>query len=228
GLYQNAWKMNPTQDIFYDSDLPEHYILHNNLNPLASIHHGGGKNFMHDRSTINLRPRYYITDNLHIDGNVSYKISKSAEKWKRSTFKFFDGDGKPVAVWGNAVDAEQKVSTSQITARANVNYVKNMRKDKDKLYLIAGSEIMNYVYTDYREISKASVYGRLNYSFDNRYLLELTARSDGSSKFAPGHRWGFFPSGAIAWNAHNESFMQGLTSSGDLNVLKFRFSYGKI
>src|SRR5690606_33669451 len=119
-------------------------------------------------------------------------------------------------------------STSQITARANVNYVKNMRKDKDKLYLIAGSEIMNYVYTDYREISKASVYGRLNYSFDNRYLLELTARSDGSSKFAPGHRWGFFPSGAIAWNAHNESFMQGLTSSGDLNVLKFRFSYGKI
>src|SRR5690606_27572793 len=37
GLYRDAWKMNPTQDIFYDSDLPEHYILYNNLNPVASI-----------------------------------------------------------------------------------------------------------------------------------------------------------------------------------------------
>ena len=228
GLYANAWKMNPTQDIFYESDRPDHYILHNNLNPLASIHHGGAWRALHDRSTINLRPRYNINDNFRIEGNVSYMINKSANKHQRSTFKFFDGDGKPVTTWGNAVDAEQGVSSSQLTARANVNYETDLRQDKDKLYVVAGSEMMSFTYTDYREITKASFFGKVNYSFDNRYLIEGTVRSDGSSKFAPGHRWGLFPSGAIAWNAHNESFMNGLRESGTLNNLKFRFSYGLI
>ncbi len=228
GLYANAWKMNPTQDIFYESDRPDHYILHNNLNPLASIHHGGAWSALHDRSTINLRPRYNINDNFRIEGNVSYMINKSANKHQRSTFKFFDGDGKPVTTWANAVGASQGVSSSQLTARANVNYETDLRQDKDKLYVVAGSEMMSFTYTDYREISKASFFGKVNYSFDNRYLIEGTIRSDGSSKFAPGHRWGLFPSGAIAWNAHNESFMNGLRESGTLNNLKFRFSYGLI
>src|SRR5690606_27482289 len=100
GLYKRTWWTNPTQAVYYpDSDLPDHYMLHNNENPLARVQHGGYQNNMHDRSTINLRPRYYITPNLHLDGNVSYMINKSAEKYKRETFKFFDGDGKPVTTW---------------------------------------------------------------------------------------------------------------------------------
>lgn len=228
GLYQNAWKMNPTQEIYYDSDRADHYILHNNLNPLASIAHGGLRNNMYDRSTINLRPRYFITDNLSLDGNVSYMINKSAWKEKRETFKFFDGNGKPADTWTNDVNAEQGVSVSQITARANMNYEQELRKNKDKLYLIAGSEIMTYNYTDYREINKSSFFGKMNYSFDNRYLLEVTARADGSSKFAPNHRWGFFPSGALAWNVHNERFFAGLKDNGIIDKLKLRFSYGLV
>jgi TonB-linked SusC/RagA family outer membrane protein len=229
GLYQRAWWMNPTQDVFYDSDIANHYILHNNnQNPLARIEQGGTKNYLHDRSTINLRPRYYINDKLHIAGNVSYMINKSANKWKRETFKFYDGDGKPVETWENAVGAEQGVSVSQITARAFLNYEQELRQGKDKVYLIGGSEVMNYTYTDYREISKASVFSKLNYSFDNRYLLEATVRADGSSKFAPNSKWGFFPSASLGWNVHNEGFMSGLTSNGFLNTLKFRASYGKI
>ncbi|WP_221929905.1 SusC/RagA family TonB-linked outer membrane protein [Fodinibius sediminis] len=228
GLYRMAWEMKPTQQIFYDSELDDHYKLHNNQNPLASIYHGGAWNALHDRSTINLRPRYYINDKLHLAGNVSYMVNKSADKYTRDTFKFFDGDGEPVDVWQNAVGSSQGVSRSQITARALVNYETNLRKEKDKIYLIAGSEIMNNTYTDYREISKSSFFGKVNYSFDNRYLLEGTARADGSSKFAPGNRWGFFPSGAFAWNIHNEDFMSGLTDSGLLNQLKVRLSYGII
>src|SRR5690606_41079766 len=121
-------------------DLKDHYILHNNMNPLASIYHGGGWNAMHDRSTINLRPRYHINDNLRLEGNVSYMISKSANKYKRETFKFFDGDGKPVATWANAVGSEQAVSVSQLTARANLNYEKDLRQNKDKLYAVVGTE----------------------------------------------------------------------------------------
>lgn len=229
GLYQRAWWMNPTQEPFYDDDLPNHYKLHNNnQNPLARINEGGIRNNLYDRSTINLRPRYYINDNLHIAGNVSYMINKSANKYKRGTFKFFDGDGKPVTVWKNEVGASQGVSESQFTARALVNYERSLRNEKDNIYLIGGTELMNYNFTDYREISKASFFGKLNYSFDNRYLLETTVRSDGSSKFAPGQRWGFFPSASVGWNVHNESFMKSLKEQGVINNFKIRASYGLI
>ncbi|WP_257668211.1 SusC/RagA family TonB-linked outer membrane protein [Parapedobacter tibetensis] len=227
-LYLDARKMNPTQSVYYDSDMPNHYILHNNINPIASVDRGGQRSNMYDRSTINLRPRYFITSDLSVEGNVSYMINRSASKIKRETTMFYDGDGRPAATWANHTHARQGVSVSQLTARANVNYEKSLRQDKDKLYFIAGSEIMSYNYTDYREVSKASFFGKLNYSFDNRYILEATARSDGSSKFAPGHRWGFFPSAALAWNVHNESFMLGALESGTINNLKIRASYGLI
>ncbi len=228
GLYENAWKMNPTQAIYYNSDMEEHYMLHNQLNPVASIKHGGSWNAIHDRATINLRPRFYINKKFSLQGNVSYMINKSANKYKRTTFKFFDGDGKPVTTWANAVGAEQGVSVSQITARGLLNYESEIRHKLDKIYFILGSEMMNYNYTDYREISKASFFSKLNYSFEDRYLLEATVRADGSSKCAPGNRWGVFPSGSLGWNIHNEGFMSGITESGVLNNLKLRVSYGLI
>lgn len=229
GLYQIAWRMNPTQPIFYeDSERPNHYMLHNNMNPVASINHGGTWNALHDRSVLNLRPRYFINDKLSIEGNVSYMLNKSAEKWKRETFRFYDGDGAPAEIWGNVVGASQGVSVSQLTARALVNYEEELRGGRDKIYLLGGAEMMNYTYTDYREISKSSFFGKLNYSFDNRYIVELTARTDGSSKFAPGYQWGFFPSASLGWNLHNEAFMARLVSNGLLNNLKLRGSYGLI
>ncbi len=64
---------------------------------------------------------------------------------------------------------------------------------------------------------------RLNYGYDNRYLFTFTARADGSSKFGAGNKWAYFPSGAVSWNAHNESFLKDVEW---LDVLKFRASYG--
>lgn len=228
GLYQRAWRMDPTQEPFYNDDLPNHYILHDGNNPLPRINVGGVQNNLYDRSTINLRPKYYINDKLHIAGNVSYMINKSANKHKRETFKFYDGDGKPVETWKNSVDASQGVSQSQVTTRALINYKSDLRKGRDNLNFLLGTEMMNYLYSDYREISKVSFFSKLNYSFDNRYLLEATIRRDGSSKFAPGHRWGLFPSASLGWNIHNENFMSSLKENGILNILKFRASYGRI
>ncbi len=233
GLYEVAWRMDPTQEVFYDDSIAghhieDHYKLHNNLNPVASRDRGGSKNYLHDRSTINLRPRYYINEDLHVEGNVSYMINKSANKHKRETFKFYDGAGKPVEVWKNAVGASQGVSVSQITARALINYNKDLRGEKDKLYVVAGTEAMSYNYTDFREETKASFFTKWNYSLDNRYLLEATFRTDGSSKFAPDHQWGFFPSASIGWNIHNEGFMSELKRSKMISTLKLRASYGKI
>lgn len=70
----------------------------------------------------------------------------------------------------------------------------------------------------------ASAFGRLNYGFDSRYLMTATFRADGSSKFAPGHKWGYFPSGAVAWRFMNEKFMKRYNKI--LTDGKLRVSYG--
>ncbi len=70
-----------------------------------------------------------------------------------------------------------------------------------------------------------SYFGRLNYDYDNRYLLTSSFRADASSKLNPDDRWGFFPSVAFAWNMHNEDFLK---ESSVVNQLKFRIGYGKI
>ena len=69
-----------------------------------------------------------------------------------------------------------------------------------------------------------SFYGRVNYSYASRYLLTVTLRADGSSKFAKGNRWGYFPSAAFAWNILNEPFMEG---QDVVSNLKLRLGYGE-
>mgnify|MGYP000861902399 CR=1 FL=1 len=69
-----------------------------------------------------------------------------------------------------------------------------------------------------------SYFGRAFYSYDDRYLLTATLRRDGSSRFADGHRWGWFPSAALAWKVSNESFMKG--TANVINNLKLRFGWG--
>ena len=69
-----------------------------------------------------------------------------------------------------------------------------------------------------------SFYGRLNYSYDNRYMITATLRSDASSRFAKGNRWGLFPSVALGWKISQEAFLR---DSDILSDLKLRLSYGQ-
>lgn len=70
----------------------------------------------------------------------------------------------------------------------------------------------------------ASYLGRVNYIYNDRYLLTLTARADGSSKFGTNNKWSFFPSFALAWRASEEEFLKSVDW---LSNLKIRMSYGK-
>lgn len=76
-------------------------------------------------------------------------------------------------------------------------------------------------YSDYK---MASFLGRVNYGLKNRYLLTVTARYDGSSKFSKNHKFAFFPSAALAWRISEEKFMKGLTW---WNNFKLRASIGQ-
>ncbi|MEO6521857.1 MAG: TonB-dependent receptor [Mucilaginibacter sp.] len=70
-----------------------------------------------------------------------------------------------------------------------------------------------------------SYFGRLNYSFKDKYLLTATFRADGSSRFLPGNRWGYFPGAALAWRVSQEPFLKDVKW---VDNLKLRVSYGAV
>ena len=76
------------------------------------------------------------------------------------------------------------------------------------------------------EGGRMGVVGRLKYDYKNRYIIEGSFRYDGSDNFAPGYRWGFFPSGAVAWALSEEPFFKSLNWK-DVNLIKLRASYGQ-
>ena len=75
------------------------------------------------------------------------------------------------------------------------------------------------------EHTMASMFGRLSYNYDERYMVQATVRRDGSSRFGPNNKYGIFPSFSAGWNVMNEAFMEGTRDW--LSNLKVRFSWGK-
>ncbi len=87
------------------------------------------------------------------------------------------------------------------------------------------AETVEAVLSGRNEEGLISYFGRLNYSYDERYLFTATLRRDGSSLFAEDLRWGTFPSFAVGWNLSNEGFMSGVTA---VTGIKLRASYGEM
>lgn len=77
--------------------------------------------------------------------------------------------------------------------------------------------------SSYSQWSLASWLGRINYSLLEKYLLTLTIRSDGSSRFGANNKWGYFPSAAVGWNVHEEDFLKQINA---ISLLKLRGSVG--
>lgn len=124
------------------------------------------------------------------------------------------------------------------------NYVKDLKSIRSRLDLTAGYGYQDFMrmspnYADYRangqEFAPAnpfpfetqntlvSFYGRANFTVHSKYLFTATLRRDGSSRFSPDTRWGWFPSAAFAWNISEESFLKG---NKVLSNLKLRLGYG--
>lgn len=78
------------------------------------------------------------------------------------------------------------------------------------------------------KIANKGVVGRLNYDYMSKYIAEFSFRYDGSSKFAPGHQWGFFPAGSVGWRISEEDFIKNTPLLSFVNNLKLRASYGKM
>jgi len=92
-------------------------------------------------------------------------------------------------------------------------------------YNLASGTAAPTIYSGYNQRTLESYMGRLNYTYDNKYILTFTARSDGASQLAEGQKWAFFPSGAFAWKLGEEEFVKNLNFFDDLKV---RASFGQV
>ncbi len=88
----------------------------------------------------------------------------------------------------------------------------------------AGQLVINPANQDYQLWGLKSAMGRVMYSYDNRYMISATVRSDGSSRLAPGKKWHTYPALSVGWNIAKESFMQNITA---INTLKLRVGFGQ-
>ncbi|GBU06954.1 SusC/RagA family TonB-linked outer membrane protein [Bacteroidales bacterium] len=79
-----------------------------------------------------------------------------------------------------------------------------------------------------RTEARMGSFGRINYNYAQKYLLELSGRYDGSWLFPPGKRWGFFPSASVGWRISEEDFWQGDKLKHAVSDLKIRASYGMV
>lgn len=77
----------------------------------------------------------------------------------------------------------------------------------------------------YNFTALASYFGRIDYNYDERYMLQFTMRRDGSSRFGPNHKWATFPALSVGWNVLNEPYMRQFQSD-IFNSMKVRFMLG--
>lgn len=114
-------------------------------------------------------------------------------------------------------------SVQQETQETNEIRVRDLPYENQLWYNVGSAETIESVASDYKRWRLASFMGRINYSLKDRYLLTISARYDGSSRLAGGHKWVLFPSAALAWRIKEESFLKDIDV---LSNLKFRLGYG--
>jgi TonB-linked SusC/RagA family outer membrane protein len=103
-------------------------------------------------------------------------------------------------------------------------FVRDLPYDSD-WYALGTAATIGSIGSSLVERSILSYMGRINYSFNDKYLLTLTGRSDGASQLSEGNKWAFFPSVAVAWRLGDEPFINNLNVFSNLKV---RLSYGEV
>lgn len=184
---------------------------------------------------VQLDYKFHFLPELHANLNVGYDVSKShgtdilpptmasVYTLKGTTSKYWQNkQNKLMDFYFNYVKDITRIS-SRIDATAGYSYQDWIRDEPAVEYVsgLGNDPKRNPTKTQNTLIS---YFGRLNYTFMDRYVLTGTIRTDGSSRFSPENRWGVFPSGAVAWDIKQEPFIK---ASKAVSQLKLRVGYGK-
>ena len=182
-----------------------------------SLNVSAGLDFTETRSYSGVRPgsfqAYTDTENLGIGQYTRGKVVSRSQVFEayaayKETWGIHSLDAMAGYSWQNNWSGNRYINYFNITDKPNLLPGQTV----DSRYTWSNTE--NYL---------VSFYGRVNYSIDSKYVFTFTARGDGSSKFAKDYRWGFFPSGAFAWNMKNEPFLKDVK---EVSALKLRLSAG--
>lgn len=143
----------------------------------------------------------------------------------RNTFRTSDVTAR-YELKRNKLEASAMIGASQEYNKYENEYFRRYDLVDESLTAIDAGTTNGPVGGNYNEWAMRSYFGRINLVWDNKYLLEANLRADGSSKFASGERWGYFPSVSAGWRVTEEKFMQKYQSW--LSSLKLRASYGSL
>ena len=182
-----------------------------------SLNVSAGLDFTETRSYSGVSPgsfqAYTDTENLGVGQYTRGKVVSRSQVFEayaayKETWGIHSLDAMAGYSWQNNWSGNRYINYFNITDKPNLLPGQTV----DSRYTWSNTE--NYL---------VSFYGRVNYSIDSKYVFTFTARGDGSSKFAKDYRWGFFPSGAFAWNMKNEPFLKDVK---EVSALKLRLSAG--
>lgn len=183
-----------------------------------------------------------ITPDLKFRSSVSldYNLYEEDEYWNTNILRGLANNGEGIASFtrSNFVVTEQLLTfkkefrdrhrvgvivgnTIQTTSLENT-YARgtNFPNNQFKLLSAAANQTVSETWG---KNNLVSFFSRVNYGFDDKYFFEASIRADGSSKFSPGHRWGYFPAAGLGWIISKENF---LSDNDVISHLKLRASYG--
>lgn len=163
--------------------------------------------------------------------DYTFGVKESTQRdgaWYKNDSKYWSW--RNILTYNGTIDQKHNIN-AMVGQEMSHNYWENMSTSNQGYLsnsvtdLNAGERTGNNVnISGYQNnTSLFSYFGRILYNFDDRYLLTATLRRDGSSKFADGNRWGWFPSAALAWRASQESFLK---DNKVVNNLKLRLGWG--
>lgn len=179
-----------------------------------------GVDYRFDQDRI-FTPEYFVSSTQFNQDNL---IDKSWKRW----FNW---------LWENTITYDKTIGEHRFNILAGItsqqDYYeilggtrRNLASEDESLWYLNAGEVEGVTNENFgRRNSLASYLFRANYTLMDRYLFTATFRADGSSRFPPGNRWGYFPSVALGWNISEENFMAGITW---LENLKLRASWGQI
>ena len=127
----------------------------------------------------------------------------------------------------NSLDAMVAMTYEKNTSES-INAYKRGALGNDEIYHILDAQTVGDATSGSKATSAMLSYlGRINYAYDDRYLATVNFRADGSSRFAKGNRWGYFPSISLGWRVNNEQFFKNLNIDNIISNVKLRLGWGQ-
>ncbi|MEN7549566.1 TonB-dependent receptor [Rapidithrix thailandica] len=222
-------------------------------NPLAWMDLGATNNSSYHRTLAIFNATYKLAEGLSVRGNFAYKGFQDIGERFIKDIQYYDFDTKqPTLYQGPNEQRDYRANSTQLTMRGIAEYEKTLNKHYFKVLVGAEQEYYRFDKTQAlrknflnnqlgeidagskegqqtegsgNELAMRSFFGRVNYDFDGKYLLEANLRYDASSRFPKNNRWGAFPSFSAGWRISEEMFMKGQDLFTDL---KLRASWGML